>query len=79
MTIETILLYILSVMFLWAVFIGPNGVEATFQGAGPKLGYKIEKHIEVGSGFVEASKNATSEIRWTRKRGGTYKVEGLND
>ncbi len=28
-----------------------NTLKATFKGAGPKLGARVEKHIETGSGF----------------------------
>ncbi|MGE3973862.1 MAG: hypothetical protein AB7F59_04975 [Bdellovibrionales bacterium] len=40
-------------------------LKTTFKGSAPKLGAKIEKHIETGSGFTEA----TSDITWRNPPG----------
>lgn len=79
MAIETIILYVVTLFILVGVFIGDGGIETTFQEAGPFLGAKIEKHLETGSGLVQASANAENPIYWNRKSGGgSYKVEGID-
>lgn len=56
MTTEFALLLGLSVFILAGSFLNKNsGVEATFKKAGPKLGARIERHIETGAGW---------EVRW---------------
>ena len=78
MAIETILLYIVTIGILWGAFLNPeSGLEATFRNAGPKLGYKIEKHIETGSGFAKASEEFNHSITWGNKSG--TRVEGLDE
>ena len=80
MAIETIILYVVTLFMLVGVFIGEGGIETTFQEAGPMLGAKIEKHLETGSGFTEASAGAENPVGWARRPGGgNYKVEGLGN
>ncbi|MCB0348220.1 MAG: hypothetical protein KDD37_05260 [Bdellovibrionales bacterium] len=81
MAIETIILFIITFFLLFGVFIGNGGIETSFQEAAPKLGAKIEKHLETGGGFTEVSLNAENPIGWNRKSGsgGTYRVEGLDN
>ncbi len=81
MAIETIILFITTFFIIIGVFIGNGGIETSFQEAAPKLGAKIEKHLETGSGFTNASANAENPIGWSRKSGsgGGYRVEGLDN
>jgi hypothetical protein len=79
MAIETIILFIITFFVITGVFVGEGGIETSFQEAAPKLGAKIEKHLETGSGFTEVSQDATNPIGWSRKSGGGgYRVEGLD-
>jgi hypothetical protein len=67
MTTEFILL-LMSVLLVSYVIV--NGVRATFEKSGPKLGARVEKHLETGSGFpLERS----GDFGWTaapKKPGG---------
>lgn len=79
MAIETIILFIITFFVIIGVFVGDGGIETSFQEAAPKLGAKIEKHLETGAGFTEVSENAENPIGWNRKSGGgSYRVEGLD-
>jgi|GEM_PF-3109567 len=67
MTVEYVLLVSLFVLFLGsALWKGPYGA---FQGAGPKLGARVEKHLMTGDGFgrtpssLSDSTSATSTVK----------------
>lgn len=52
MTTEYLLLLCLMVFLVLGAFIGRDtGIESTFQKAGPRLGARVEKHLETGRGF----------------------------
>lgn len=52
MTFEYILLLCLFAFIVMGSFVGKNsGIESTFQKAGPRLGARVEKHLETGRGF----------------------------
>lgn len=52
MTTELMLLLGLFAFILLGSFLnGKTGVEATFKKSGPRLGARIEKHLETGVGF----------------------------
>ena len=63
MTTELTILITIFAFVLLGVFLGENGPKSTFEKAGPKLGARIEKHIETGSGFYHKS------ISWERSPG----------
>jgi len=52
MTVEYMLLVILFVLFLAGSI--KNGPYNAFQGGGPKLGARIEKHLITGDGFPQS-------------------------
>lgn len=55
MTTELILLIGLFAFILLGSFLNnENGIEATFKKSAPRLGARIEKHLETGTGFPEA-------------------------
>ncbi len=39
-----------------------KGVIGTFQGASPKLGARVEKHLETGSGFQTPNERISWEL-----------------
>jgi len=49
---------LIGVFFVVAGLVGR--LQVTFEESAPKLGAKIEKHLETGSGFSEA----TEDMRW---------------
>lgn len=52
MTTEYILLLCLFAFIVMGSVVGRNtGIESTFQKAGPRLGARVEKHLETGRGF----------------------------
>ena len=52
MTTELILLIGLFAFILLGSFLNKkSGMEATFREAAPKLGARVEKHLETGAGF----------------------------
>ena len=54
MTTELILLLGLFAFILLGSFLNDrSGMEATFRKSAPRLGARIEKHLETGSGFPE--------------------------
>ena len=54
MTTELILLLGLFAFLVLGSFLNKDsGLEATFSKAAPRLGARIEKHLETGSGFPE--------------------------
>lgn len=54
MTTELILLIGLFAFILLGSFLNPNsGMEATFKKSAPRLGARIQKHLETGSGFPD--------------------------
>ena len=59
MTVEYILLAILTVMYLMkAVVLVP---QRSFKEAGPRLGVRIEQQLETGSGFKDKGKS----LQWS--------------
>ena len=64
MTTEMILLLAVFVFILFGAFKGENGPAATFSRATPKLGARIERHLETGSGF----RIPNDRIRWEEPR-----------
>lgn len=54
MTTELLLLLIVFVYIIMGAFIGDSGIEATFKRAGPRLGARVERHLETGAGFEGA-------------------------
>lgn len=40
-------------------------LKATFTESSPRLGAKLEKHIETGSAFAEASQAHADPVSWT--------------
>jgi hypothetical protein len=54
MTTELILLLGLSAFILLGGLLNNNsGMEATFKKAAPRLGARVEKYLETGSGFPD--------------------------
>lgn len=61
----TELIIILTLFFIVAgVFVGK--LQTTFKDSAPKLGARIEKQIETGSGFSEASQDGRNPILWKK-------------
>ncbi len=55
MTTELILLIGLFAFILLGSFLNQNsGMEAVFKKSAPRLGARIEKHLETGSGFPDS-------------------------
>lgn len=54
----------LLVMFFFVASAMVNRLSATFDESAPRLGAKIEKHLETGSAFVEASENVPQGVSW---------------
>lgn len=65
MTTELVILLMVFVIVIAGVFKTPS---ETFEKAGPKLGMRIEKHIETGAGFVAKTQGASDPVRWQPKR-----------
>lgn len=65
MTTELVILLMLFVIVIAGVFKTPT---KTFEEAGPRLGMRIEKHLETGAGFVAKTQGAPQPIIWTQKR-----------
>lgn len=76
MTVETVILFIVTLFILAGVFIGEGGIETTFQKSAPVLGARVEKELETGGGFAQASQNATAPVSWSARSGN--KVIGLD-
>ncbi len=58
----------LLVMFFFVATAMVGRLQATFGESAPRLGAKIEKHIETGSAFAEASQatsGASDPVSWT--------------
>jgi hypothetical protein len=64
MTTELVILLALFVTVIVGVFKTP---AETFDNAGPRLGMRIEKQLETGSGFSDRTQNAPQAVRWSRK------------
>ncbi len=64
MTTELVILLMVFLIVIAGIF---NVPTKSFEEAGPKLGMRIEKHLETGAGFVGKTKGAPHEIRWRRK------------
>ncbi len=55
MTTELILLLGLFAFLLLGSFLNErSGIEATFKKSAPRLGARIEKHLETGGGFPDS-------------------------
>lgn len=65
MTTELILLLSIMVFIIAGVFKTPT---QTFEVAGPKLGMRIEKHLETGAGFTALSQSKPNPVAWDRKQ-----------
>jgi hypothetical protein len=70
MSTELVILFAIFAFILTGVFVGPNGPKTTFEKSAPKLGARLEKEIETGSGFIQ---DAGSDGVWipAPKLGGT--------
>lgn len=64
MTTELVILLTLFVIVIVGVFKTPAN---TFDQAGPKLGMRIEKHLETGPGFTDKTDGTPNAISWTKK------------
>ena len=53
MTVEYVILMALFAMFFMGTLM--KGPFNSFENAGPKLGARVEKHLEVGSGFQKTT------------------------
>ncbi len=62
MTTESVILTLIAVM-LMAIFLGPNGVNSTFDQATPRLAARIERNIATGYRFTNA-KDAARIPQW---------------
>lgn len=56
MTIEAVLLLVVTASILLGAFTGQSGPVAVFKKAGPRLGARLEYNIRVGTGFKEGGK-----------------------
>lgn len=65
MTTELVILLTLFVIVIVGVFKLPT---ETFERAGPRLGMRIEKHLETGAGFSSRTRNANDPVSWKPKR-----------
>ncbi|PIU00377.1 MAG: hypothetical protein COT74_05450 [Bdellovibrionales bacterium CG10_big_fil_rev_8_21_14_0_10_45_34] len=67
MTTELVILLSLFTFLMVGAFLGENSsLKATLRDASPRLGARLERHIEVGSGFAEKSRNGSirDPITW---------------
>ena len=53
MTVESVILTVIAVMMM-AIFLGPRGVNNTFDNATPRLAARVERNIAVGHRFSDA-------------------------
>jgi hypothetical protein len=65
MTTELVILLTLFVIVIAGIFKTPTD---TFERAGPKLGMRIEKHLETGSGFTFRTQGTPNGISWEAKK-----------
>lgn len=65
MTTELVVLLTLLMIVIVGVFKTPT---QTFEEAGPKLGMRIEKHLETGAGFTALSQSKPNPVTWGRKQ-----------
>ncbi|MEI7973389.1 MAG: hypothetical protein WCH11_03380 [Bdellovibrio sp.] len=59
MTVEYVLLLSLFVLLLMGAIV--NGPYQAFDKAGPKLGARVERHLQTGEGFQSTGRSA---LRW---------------
>jgi hypothetical protein len=64
MTTELVILLTLFVIVIAGIFKTPT---ESFEKAGPKLGMRIEKHLETGAGFSLRTQGANNPISWRHK------------
>jgi len=65
-TTEVIMLLL---MFFFVASAMVTRLNGTFDESAPRLGAKIEKHIETGSGFAEASESLPNGVSWIPPQG----------
>lgn len=67
MTTESVILTLIAVMMM-AIFLGPNGVNSTFDKATPRLAARIERNIAIGYKFNCGSGSSVCDngrlIKW---------------
>ena len=54
------------VFFLFPVFLG-NGPKQVFAENAPKLGARMERQIETGAGFSDATQGYANPIQWNAR------------
>jgi hypothetical protein len=54
----------LLVMFFFVAIAMVGKLNATFTDSAPRLGAKVEKYVETGSGFAEASESLPDPVSW---------------
>lgn len=64
MTTELLVLLFITLFVLFGVFWGPQGLKVSFDEASPKLGARMERYIETGASFVQASQATAEPISW---------------
>lgn len=74
MTTELVILLGIFAFLLVGVFFGESdSFRATFERSSPKLGARLERHLETGGGFAQKSLenergDQASGIRWSYKK-----------
>lgn len=65
MAVEYILLYAMVItLVLGAFYNGNSNVRDVFLESGSRLGVRLERNIETGSGFNQASRDLRAGVRW---------------
>ena len=52
MSVEAVLIFMVSSLVMLLLFLGDNGPVSTFKDAGPRLAVKIERSLSIGHDFV---------------------------
>lgn len=65
MTTELVILLMLFVIIIAGVIKTP---ATTFEEAGPRLGMRIEKHLETGADFTYKTQRSAAPISWEPKK-----------
>ncbi|MES2768554.1 MAG: hypothetical protein V4596_05345 [Bdellovibrionota bacterium] len=64
MTTELVILLTLFMVVVVGIFKTP---AQSFEKSGPRLGLRIEKHLETGSGFASRTQESPNAIPWAIK------------
>ncbi len=58
MTVESVLLFIITSLLMISLLVSDNSVRATFQSSAPSLGARMERQIQTGTGFFRQARSS---------------------